>query len=189
MPIHSSVAKAPAATITRLASHGVSLPRTQALSLAAAPADEPAAAAGSLPAASPLREYPATAVTAATSPANVAGDPLPDPPKPKNRAIVPSAPVLWSSHAISGGAASMSSARPAVTAAAQPTQRARRAPRPGPPVPSVAHQRTNSAIVTAAAIAGASHQVQPVTEADAWPPDQASTPRPRSSQPQAWLRA
>jgi hypothetical protein len=98
--------------------------------------------------------------------------------------IVPSEPVARVSHEISGGTASIAIARPAVTAAAQPTQAARFAPWSGPsgrsdsssrgrpparPATgaSVSHQNTNSTSVITARITGGSHQPSPATAADA----------------------
>src|SRR5579859_839043 len=192
LPIHSSVANAPIPRMTRLASHGVSVPRAQLATVRGSPGEDPAgedtdAAPGSFSLASCAWQDRATAAIAATTPASVAGDQCPDPPNPKNRTTVPNAPVLWYSRAMSSGTAIMSTARAAVMDADQPTQRARLAPRPGPPGPSVAHQRRNSARVTAAAMAGAAHHVHDVTRADA-PPlwDQVSTPWARSSQPHPW---
>jgi hypothetical protein len=149
----------------------------------------------------------ATAAIAATRPASAAGDQDGFPPKPRKPVIVPSDPVLRVSHAISGGTASIATARPAVTAAAPPTHAARLAPRSGPsgrsdpssrarpparPATgaSVSHQNPNSASVTTATITGASHQPSPVTAADvACGPDGTSTSCQRSSQPQAWASA
>ena len=192
LPIQSRVRNAPTPRMTRLASHGVSVARAQVASVASIPRDEPgaepAAPPGSFSLASCAWQDRATAATAVTTPMSAAGDQWPDPPKPKNRTTWPSAPVLWYSRAMSGGAASMSSASAAVMAADQPTRRARQVPRPGLPEPSVAHQKMNRISVTLAAMTGAAaHQGHTVTDAAA-PPflDQVSTPWARISQPQAW---
>ncbi len=75
--------------------------------------------------ASPVWANRATAVTAASTAASVAHDQEGRAPNPTKCAIVPSGPVALVSHATSGGAASMASARAAVSAAAQLTSRAR----------------------------------------------------------------
>ena len=141
LPIHSRMANAPTAMITRLASHGVSLARTHAAIFPivppeAVPADEDA----SRSLASCFCKDPAIVAIAATTPVSAATDRGSDPPNPKKCTTVPSAPVLWDSHAMAGGTASMNSARPAVTVAAQPTVLARCWPRPGPPDTRVPHQ-------------------------------------------------
>src|SRR5215472_2991193 len=174
------MANAPAAVITRVASHGVSLARAPAAMVPIRPPGaEPAGGAASRSLASCFCKEPASAAT----------DRGPDPPNPKKRTTVPSAPVLWYIHAMASGAASMNSARPAVTAAAQPTALARCSPRPGPPDTSVAHQYKKTISVVPAATAGGSHHVSAMTDADAWPCDHVSTPCWCSSQPQAWLKA
>src|SRR5262249_50148036 len=130
------------------------------------------------------------AVIAAIRPPSVANDQCPDPPIPKKCTTLPRAPVLWYSQSMTGGTASISRPRPAVIPPAQPTRRARRTPRPGPPDARVAHPSRNNTSVTSAARAGtASHQVHADTDADAVLPDQLSTPCARSSQPQTWPRA
>src|SRR5215470_7553392 len=210
--VHRSVRTTPMSTTTALPSHGTSFCRSQPASRVI----RPVCAAALLPLAafpsavhlaSPVWTYRATAATAATRPASAAGDQDGFPPKPRKWVIVPSDPVLRVSHEISGGTASIAMARPAVTAAAPPTQAARLAPRSGPsgrsdpssggrrPTPpgtgaSVSHQNRNSASVITATIAGGSHQPSPVTAADAaCGPDGTSTSCQRSSQPQAWASA
>src|ERR1700684_2104370 len=83
----------------------------------------------------------------------------------------------------------MAGARAAVIAAAQPVRRARCAPRRAPRAGSVAHQKMNRISVRAAATAGASHQDQAGTDADAPVRVQVKMPWVRSSQPQTWLSA
>src|SRR5262249_13860716 len=150
------------------------------------PEDEPVAAAGWLSFASCFWLDCASATMAAIRPVNVASVQCPDPRIPKNCTTVRSGPVLWYSHWMTSGTASITTARAVVMVAAQATRRARRAPRPGLPDTSVSHQRPNSTSVIAAPTAGASHQVHAVIEAVALPPDQVSTPCAPSSQPQAW---
>src|SRR5260370_42138669 len=90
---------------------------------------------------------------------------------------------------MAAGGAGRGSAAPAGPAGAGPPALDRSSPRPGRPDPSVPHQYRNSASVIPAAMAVGSHHVSAVTDADAWPRDHVSTPRSRSSQPQAWLKA
>ena len=133
-------------------------------------------------------------------------------PKPTARATVPNDPVLRVSQEISGGAASIARARPAVSRAAQLTTFARLALRsgssglsqahhvrgPGRPAArdrlrggsSVSHQNAKSTSVIPAAITGSSHHAVPVTAAViVREPDGTSTPCQRSSQPQACVNA
>ena len=156
--------------------------------------------------ASPAWQNRATAATAATRPASAGSDQAGLGPKPRKCAIVPNDPWRPVSHEISGGAASIARASPAVSVAAQLTSVARLAPRSRssgfsdahqragprrrPPAgASVSHQYPNSASVSPAAITGGSHQARPVTAAVIACPAGTSTPSPRSSQPQAWATA
>src|SRR5215469_790020 len=174
--------------ITRLASHGNSLARAHATTVPIAPPEAgPADGGASRRLARCFCKDPAIVAIAATTPVNAATDRGAEPPNPKKCTTVPSAPPLCESHAMAGGTASMSSARAAVTAVAHPTALARRWPRPGPPDTSVPHQYRKRISVIPATMAGASHHASAVTDADAWPWDQVSTPRACSSQPQAWL--
>src|SRR5215467_13978008 len=187
--IQRTVMKAPAPTIRMLATQGASLPRIKVASRPVKPVGEPVPAAGPLTLASCFWLDRASATTAAIRPLNVAHDQCPEPPNPKNCTTVRRAPVLRYSHSITGGTASISTARPAVMVADQPTRRARRAPRPGLPDTSVNHQYPNSTSVIAAVMTGASHEVHALIEAVALPPDQVSTPCACSSQPQTWPSA
>ncbi len=150
----------------------------------------------------------AIAATAAIRPVTAANDQAGLVPKPRARAIVPNDPVLCVSHEISGGAASIARARPAVRRAAQLTTFARLALRSGSSGfsqahhrrraarwrrsggSSVSHQNAKSASVIPAPITEGSHHAVPVTAAViARGPDGTSTPCQRSSQPQACVNA
>src|SRR5260370_11740536 len=140
LPTQSKVAKAPTPTITMLASQGVSLLRAQLASCPKRPEGEPVAAAGWLSFASCFWLDRATATVAVIRPPSVASDHCPGRPKPKKCTTVPTAPLLWYSHAMAAGVTSISTAMAAVTAAVQPTQRPPPPPRPGLPDTSVIHQ-------------------------------------------------
>ncbi len=145
--VHRSAKTTPPSTITVLASHGSNCCRSRPASRVSKPGCAAAALlpwAGSANAfhlAIPARQYRATAATAAIRPASADSDHEGRAPKPRKCAIVPSGPVLRVSQEISGGAASIASARPAVSAAAQLTSNARLAPRSLSSGFTDAHQR------------------------------------------------
>src|ERR1700730_3641359 len=218
---HSSAKTPPTSTITALASHGRTSCRSRPASRvnrpgfgAAAPWAGAVPWAGGVPLpwaaapsafhlASPVGQDRATAVTAAIRPATAASEKDGLAPKPKKCAIVPNDPRLRVSQEISGGAASIARARPAVSVAAQLTSVARLAPRSrssgfsdvhqctrrlgrSPGGSSVSHQYPNSTSVIPAAITDGSHQASVLPDADiACGPDGTAAPCQRSSHPQA----
>src|SRR5580692_5975736 len=154
----------------------------------------------------PAWQYLATAATALIRPASAASDQVGLAPKPRKCAITPAGPLLRVSHEISGGTASMATARPAVRTAAELTPLARLVPRSRSSgfshahhgaearrIPygwSVSHQNTNSNSVIPAMITDGSHHPGAVTVARlAYFPDGTATPCQRSSHPHACASA
>src|SRR5215472_10387663 len=176
--IHSSASTAPPRTITALASQGSSfwrsVPASLVRKLGLSVVFDAVWAPSVFHLASPAWQNLAIAATAAIRPVTAANDQVGLVPNPTARATVPNDPVLRVSHEITGGAASIARARPAVTRAAQLTTFARLALRSGScglsqahhpslaaPWPSggssVSHQKAKSSSVIPAAITEGSH--------------------------------